>query len=167
MQISIAQELDSIPTFRTQLLKTAYVEGWALYAEKLAKEMGAYEDGYSDFGRLSTEMWRAVRLVVDTGIHSKGWSEQQAIRYFQANTAVADEAIVSEVRRYTVWPGQATAYKIGMLKILELRELAKQQLGAAFDIRHFHDVILSGGALPLTLLQQRVEQWLASQTNTG
>ena len=164
MQISIAQELTEIPVFRTLTFHTAYVEGWALYSELLAKEMGAYEDDYSNFGRLSTEIWRAVRLVVDTGIHAKGWSEEQAIAYFRENTAVADGAVQSEVRRYTVWPGQATAYKIGMLKILELREFAQTSLGPKFDIRAFHDTVLGGGSLPLTLLEKRVKRWVASQS---
>lgn len=161
MQISIAQELTSVPTFRTQAGFTAYSEGWALYTELLAKEMGAYKDDYSDFGRLITEMWRAVRLVVDTGLHAKGWTEQEAIDYFKAKTPVAEGAVVSEVRRYIVWPGQATAYKIGMLKILELREKAKAELGDKFDIRAFHDTILGGGALPLDVLEKRVNNWVA------
>ncbi|MFC4654600.1 DUF885 domain-containing protein [Rheinheimera marina] len=160
MQISIAQELKSVPTFRTQAGFTAYVEGWALYSEVLAKEMGAYQSPYTDFGRLITEMWRAVRLVVDTGMHAKGWTEQQAIDYFKAKTPVAEGAVVSEVRRYLVWPGQATAYKIGMLKILELRAKAKEQLGDKFDIRGFHDTVLGGGALPLDVLEKRVQNWV-------
>ena len=162
MQISIAQELTSVPTFRTQTGFTAYVEGWALYSELLAKEMGAYQNPYSDFGRLITEMWRAVRLVVDTGLHSKGWTEQQAIDYFLEKTPIAEGAVISEVRRYIVWPGQATAYKIGMIKILELRAKAQQQLGDKFDIRAFHDTILGGGALPLNVLEKRVDNWIAS-----
>ncbi|MDP4945908.1 MAG: DUF885 domain-containing protein, partial [Alishewanella sp.] len=161
MQISIAQELTSVPTFRTQTGFTAYVEGWALYSELLAKEMGAYENPYSDFGRLITEIWRAVRLVVDTGLHSKGWTEQEAIEYFLAKTPIANEAVRSEVRRYIVWPGQATAYKIGMIKILELRSHAQQQLGERFDIRAFHDTVLGGGALPLAVLEKRVNNWIA------
>ena len=162
MQISIAQELKSVPTFRTQAGFTAYAEGWALYSELLAKEMGAYQNDYSDFGRLITEMWRAVRLVVDTGLHSKGWTEQQAIDYFKEKTPVAEGAVVSEVRRYIVWPGQATAYKVGMLKILALRTKAKEQLGDKFDIRAFHDTILGGGALPLDVLEKRVDHWIAT-----
>ena len=162
MQIAIAQELTSVPTFRTQVGFTAYAEGWALYSEILAKEMGAYQNPYSDFGRLITEMWRAVRLVVDTGLHSKGWTEQQAIDYFLEKTPVAQGAVVSEVRRYIVWPGQATAYKIGMLKILELRSKAKAELGDKFDIRAFHDTVLGGGALPLDVLEKRVNNWIAS-----
>ena len=161
MQISIAQELTSVPTFRTQAGFTAYSEGWALYCETLAKEMGAYQNPYSDFGRLITEMWRAVRLVVDTGLHSKGWNEQQAIDYFLEKTPIAQGAVISEVRRYIVWPGQATAYKIGMLKILELREKAKAELGDKFDIRAFHDTVLGGGALPLNVLEKRVNNWVA------
>lgn len=162
MQISIAQELTTVPTFRTQAGFTAYVEGWALYSELLAKEMGAYQNPYSDFGRLITEMWRAVRLVVDTGLHSKGWNEQQAIAYFLDKTPIAEGAVTSEVRRYIVWPGQATAYKIGMIKILDLRSKARQQLGDKFDIRAFHDTVLSGGALPLNVLEKRVDNWIAS-----
>lgn len=162
MQISIAQELESVPKFRTQARFTAYSEGWGLYSELLAKEMGAYQSPYSDFGRLVTEMWRAVRLVVDTGMHAKGWSEQQAVDYFIEKTPVAKAAVVSEVRRYLVMPGQATSYKIGMLKILQLRTNAKQQLGDKFDIRAFHDTVLNGGALPLELLEKRVQQWVDS-----
>lgn len=162
MQISIAQELTTVPTFRTQAGFTAYSEGWALYSELLAKEMGAYQNPYSDFGRLITEMWRAVRLVVDTGLHSKGWNEQQAIDYFLEKTPIAQGAVISEVRRYIVWPGQATAYKIGMIKILELRSNAQKELGDKFDIRAFHDTVLGGGALPLSVLEKRVNNWIAS-----
>ena len=168
MQISIAQELTSVPTFRTQARFTVYSEGWALYAELLAKEMGAYQNPYSDFGRLITEMWRAVRLVVDTGLHSKGWTEQQAIDYFLQKTPIAEGAVLSEVRRYLVIPGQATAYKIGMIKILELRQYAEQELGEAFDIRQFHDTILTGGALPLSVLERRVKNWVSQlKTNSA
>ena len=163
MQISIAQELTSIPQFRTQANFTAYSEGWGLYAELLAKEMGAYQDDFSDFGRLVNEMWRAVRLVVDTGLHTKGWTEEQAIAYFKEKTPIAEEAIVSEVRRYLVLPGQATSYKIGMLKIIALRENAKQKLGERFDIRGFHDTVLGGGAMPLAILERRVNDWVDSQ----
>jgi uncharacterized protein (DUF885 family) len=163
MQISIAQESKSVPQFRTQAGFSAYSEGWALYAELLAREMGAYEDPYSDFGRLSTEIWRAIRLVVDTGIHARGWSEEAAITYFKENSAVADGAIVAEVRRYFTWPGQATAYKIGMLKILELRAYAEEALGPEFDIRAFHDTLLGGGPLPLDILERRVRDWVAAQ----
>lgn len=164
MQIAIAQELTGVPQFRTQAGFSAYSEGWALYSELLAKEMpGTYQDPYADFGRLTTEIWRAIRLVVDTGLHAKGWSEQEAIDYFAANSPVPPEAIRSEVRRYIVWPGQATSYKIGMLKIQELRERARASLGTRFDMRAFHDVVLGGGALPLSLLERRVDDWIAQQ----
>ena len=161
MQIAIAQELTGIPEFRTQVGFTSYVEGWGLYAETLAKEMGAYQDPYTDFGRLTTEIWRAIRLVVDTGIHSKGWTEEQALEYFRQNSPIAEGQIRAEVRRYIVWPGQATAYKIGMLKILELRQRAQVELGERFDIREFHDVVLGGGAVPLSVLETRVDRWIA------
>ena len=134
-----------------------------LYAELLAKEMGAYQDPYSDFGRLTNEIWRAIRLVVDTGLHANGWTEQQAVEYFLANSAVAEGHVRSEVRRYLVWPGQATAYRVGMLKFVELREHAKRELGPKFDICQFHDTVLGSGALPLSLLEQRVNDWIAAQ----
>ena len=161
MQISIAQELESVPQFRTQASFTVYAEGWGLYAELLAKEMGGYQDDFSDFGRLVNEIWRAVRLVVDTGLHAKGWTEQQAIAYFKEKTPISAEAIQSEVRRYLVWPGQATAYKVGMLRMLELRAHAEKELGDKFDIRGFHDTILGGGAMPLAILERRVNEWIA------
>lgn len=161
MQISIAQELTGVPTFRTQARFTVYSEGWGLYSELLAKEMGAYEDPYSDFGRLTTEIWRAIRLVVDTGLHAKGWSEEEARQYFYDNSPIPEGAVKSEVRRYLVIPGQATAYKIGMIKILELRAKAKAELGDKFDIRGFHDTVLGGGAVPLHILEKRVDQWVA------
>jgi len=162
LQISIAQELTGLPTFRTQAPYTAYIEGWGLYAERLAKEMGRYEDPYSDFGRLGNELWRAIRLVVDTGLHAKGWTEEQAVQYFIANSPTAEAQIRSEIRRYIVLPGQATAYKIGMLKILELRARAQAALGPRFDIRRYHDTVLGGGALPLSILERRVDDWIAS-----
>ncbi|GAB5487725.1 MAG: DUF885 domain-containing protein [Parasphingorhabdus sp.] len=161
MQISIAQELEGIPKFRTQAGYTAYSEGWGLYSEYLAKEMGGYENPYSEFGRLTSEIWRAIRLVVDTGLHAKGWSEQRAIAYFLENSSIPEAAVRSEVRRYLVNPGQATSYKIGMIKILELRARAKTELGEKFDMRAFHDTILGGGALPLGILEKRVDQWIA------
>ncbi len=163
MQISIAQELEGIPKFRTQSFFNAYAEGWGLYAELLAKEMGAYEDPYSDFGRLSSEIWRAIRLVVDTGLHAKGWSEQEAVNYFRENSSSAEGAIRSEVQRYLVVPGQATSYKIGMMKIVEMREKAMAELGDRFDIRSFHDTVLGGGGLPLEILERRVDAWVASR----
>lgn len=163
MQISIAQELEGLPTFRTQGGFGAYVEGWALYSELLAKEMGAYQDPYSDFGRLTTEIWRAIRLVLDTGLHHKGWNEEEAVAYFTENSPAAEGQIRNEVRRYIVWPGQATSYKIGMLKILELREKAKSELGDDFDIRDFHDTVLGGGSMPLEILERRVNAWIEAQ----
>ena len=167
MQISIAQELEGVPTFQTQFGYSAYSEGWGLYAEALAKEMpGTYKDPYSEFGRLSSEIWRAIRLVVDTGLHSKGWTEQQAIEFFQSNSPEPLESIRSEVRRYIVWPGQATSYKIGMIRIQELRAEAERELGDAFDIRGFHDAVLGGGAMPLPLLERRVREWIA-ETKAG
>ena len=164
MQVSIAQELEGVPKFRSQGgFISAYGEGWALYSELLAKEMGAYDDPYSDFGRLTTEMWRAIRLVVDTGLHAKGWSEEEAVEYFLANSPIPETAVRSEVRRYLVMPGQATSYKIGMLKILELRAKAESELGEDFDIRGFHDTVLGGGAVPLSLLEKRIENWVAAE----
>jgi uncharacterized protein (DUF885 family) len=163
MQIAIAQELTSVPTFRRQAGFTAYSEGWGLYSEWLAREMpGTYQDPYSRFGRLGSEIWRAIRLVVDTGMHAKGWSEEQAVQYFLANSATTEAQARSEIRRYLVLPGQATSYKIGMLRIQELRRKAEAALGPRFDIRGFHDTVLGGGALPLTVLEKRVDRWIAS-----
>ncbi|MEQ5806322.1 DUF885 domain-containing protein [Alteromonas sp. NFXS44] len=164
MQIAIAQELEDIPTFRTQMFFTSYVEGWALYAERLASEMGAYKEPVNNFGRLHSEMWRAIRLVLDTGIHAKKWTEQQAVDYFIDNSPISEGQAKSEVQRYFVMPGQATAYKIGMLKILELREKAKTALGDKFDIRGFHDLVLGGGAVPLSTLELMVDDWIKSQS---
>jgi len=163
MQISIAQELTGVPEFRTQSFFNAYVEGWALYSELLSKEMGAFKEPYSDFGRLTTEIWRAIRLVVDTGLHDKEWTEEQAVEYFMANSPAAEGQIRSEIQRYIVWPGQATSYKIGMLKILELRQRAKDELGEKFDIAGFHDTVLGGGGLPLNILERRVETWIEAK----
>jgi len=160
MQISIQQELTGVPRFRTQYRTTAYTEGWGLYAEWLAKEMGAFEEPYSDFGRLSGELWRAIRLVVDTGIHAKQWGEERAVQYFIDNSAQAEGAIRSEIQRYITGPGQATAYKIGMMKFQELRRNSESALGANFDIRAFHDVVLGAGALPMPLLESRVDRWI-------
>ncbi|GAA5525825.1 hypothetical protein Maes01_02398 [Microbulbifer aestuariivivens] len=160
MQISIAQELEGIPQFRTQAHFTPYIEGWALYSELLSKEMGQFQDPYKDFGRLTAEMWRAIRLVVDTGLHTKGWTQEQAVEYFLENSAIPESAVRSEVRRYLTLPGQATSYKIGMLKILELRQQAQEALGDQFDIRGFHDTVLGGGALPLPMLEARVNRWI-------
>ncbi len=167
MQVSIAQELESVPKFRTQLGFNAYVEGWALYSEALAKEMGQYKNPYYDFGRLVNEIWRAIRLVVDTGIHSKGWTEADAIKYFSENSSIAPGAIQAEVRRYMVMPGQATGYKIGMLKIQELRKMAETELGDNFDLKGFHDTVLGNGALPLDILEKVVKQWVEEQKAVG
>ncbi len=166
MQISIAQELESVPKFRTQVGFTAYSEGWALYTETLAKEMGGYQNPYYDFGRLVNEIWRAIRLVVDTGLHSKGWTEADGIKYFTENSSISQGAIKAEVQRYMVIPGQATAYKIGMLKIQELRKKAESELGDQFDIRGFHDTVLGGGAMPLQILESQVDAWIASKKKT-
>ncbi len=164
MQISIAQELEGIPRFRTQgFYLSAFGEGWGLYAESLAKEMGGYENPYSDFGRLQSEMWRAIRLVVDTGIHTKGWTEDQAVAYSLQNSPNPETVARSEVQRYFVLPGQATSYKIGQIRIQQLRSRAEEALGDDFDIRSFHDTVLGGGMMPLTVLEQRVDRWIASQ----
>ncbi|MHC9083731.1 DUF885 domain-containing protein [Luteimonas sp. RIT-PG2_3] len=164
MQIAIAQELQGVPEFRKQAMFNAYAEGWGLYSEWLAREMpGTYTDPYSEFGRLTSEMWRAIRLVVDTGLHAKGWTEEQAVAYFSENSSIPLPAIRAEVRRYITWPGQATGYKVGMLKIQQLRAKAEKALGDKFDIRGFHDAVLGGGAMPLTLLERRIDQWIASQ----
>ncbi len=163
MQISVAQQLTGLPNFRTRtLFFTAYMEGWALYSEELGKEIGFYANPVSDYGRLNSELFRAVRLVVDTGIHDQGWTRQQVIDYMHAND-VNDTLAQSETDRYIAWPGQALGYKMGQLKIRELRERAKAQLGTHFDIRAFHDEILNGGALPLDLLDARVTRWIAGQ----
>ena len=160
MQISIQQELTDVPRFRTQYRTTAYTEGWGLYSEWLAKEMGGFQDPYSDFGRLAGEIWRAVRLVVDTGIHSRRWSEEQAVQYFLDNSPIPEGAVRSEVKRYFSNPGQATAYKIGMLNFQEARANAEAALGDAFDIREFHDVVLGAGAVPMPIMHARVERWV-------
>jgi len=163
MQISIAQELQGLPLFRTRAGFTAYSEGWGLYAEVLAKEMPAtYLSPYSRFGQLTSEIWRAIRLVVDTGLHARGWTEQEAIDYFLANSPQPLENVRSEIQRYIIMPGQATSYKIGMLKIQSLRAKAELALGDQFDIRAFHDTVLGGGALPLPLLERRVDRWIGS-----
>ncbi len=164
MQIAIAQELTGLPKFRKFGLRyTAYTEGWGLYSELTPKEIGLYQDPYSDFGRLSLELWRAARLVVDTGIHAKHWTREQAIKYLADNTSNSQQDCVDSINRYIVMPSQATAYKIGMLKILELREKAKKQLGDKFDIRQFHEVVLTNGPVPLDVLEQLVDHWIKSK----
>ncbi|OZB11939.1 MAG: hypothetical protein B7X53_18510, partial [Hyphomonas sp. 34-62-18] len=161
MQIAIAQELEGIPSFRKYGGYTAYSEGWGLYTELLPKELGYYADPYSDFGRLAMEIWRAARLVVDTGLHSKQWTREQAVQYLLENTPNPEGDARKAIDRYIVMPGQATAYKIGMIKIVELRERAKTELGEAFDIRDFHDVVLKNGAVPLAILEENVDAWIA------
>ena len=160
MQIAMAQELEGIPSFRKFGGYTAYTEGWGLYSELLPKEMGYYSDPYDDFGRLAMEIWRAARLVVDTGIHDKKWTREQAVQYLMDNTPNPEGDCQKAIDRYIVMPGQATAYKIGMLKIVELRETAKAELGDRFDIRDFHDVVLRDGAVPLAILEQNVKAWV-------
>jgi len=163
LQIALQQELGDLPMFRRFMGFTAFVEGWGLYSERLGYDLGLYEDPYSRFGQLTYDMWRAVRLVVDTGMHYKGWTRQQAIDFFKDNAAKTEHDIVNEIDRYILWPGQALAYKIGQLKILQLRERAEVELGDKFDIRAFHDELLGAGALPLDLLEQRMDRWMASQ----
>ena len=163
LQIALAQELDDIPEFRRYAGFTAFIEGWGLYSESLGSELGLYKDPYSRFGALTYEMWRAVRLVVDTGIHARGWTRQQAIDFFKDNAAKTELDIVNEIDRYIGNPGQAVAYKIGQLKILQMRRTAEEALGEDFDIRDFHDELLGGGALPLEVLETRMNNWLTQQ----
>jgi len=164
MQLSVQQQLTGLPKFRLHGLGfNAYIEGWALYAEELGKEVGFYQDPVSDYGRLSSELFRAVRLVVDTGIHSKGWTRDQVVEFMRKSGAVDEPTIQSETDRYIAWPAQALSYKLGQLKIRELRERAKKELGPKFDIRKFHDEMLDGGTLPLDLLEARTDKWIAEQ----
>jgi uncharacterized protein (DUF885 family) len=164
LQFSIAQELTGLPPFRKYNLDlNAYTEGWAFYSERLGKEVGFYQDPYSDYGRLQNEMWRAVRWVVDTGVHSQHWTRQQMVNFFHEHTAMDDENINTEVDRYIAWPAQALSYKMGQMKILELRQRAQKELGAKFDLRAFHDAVLDQGPLPLDLLEAKINAWIASQ----
>jgi uncharacterized protein (DUF885 family) len=163
MQLSVAQQLTGLPKFRMHGGNSGYVEGWALYSEQLGKEIGFYQDPVSDYGRLSSELFRAVRLVVDTGIHAQGWSRDQVVAFFRKSGAVDEPTLQAETDRYIAWPGQALAYKLGQLKILELREKAKKTLGAKFDIRTFDDEILNGGVLPLDMLDARMTAWMTAQ----
>ena len=162
-QFARALELPGLPMFRKTAYFVAYGEGWALYAEQLGYEMGLYDDPYDRFGQLTYEMWRAVRLVVDTGMHAKGWSREQAIAYFKANTAKTEQDIVNEIDRYIDTPAQALAYKIGQLKISELRAMAQRELGARFDLREFNDAVLDTGSVPLAALTLRIEAWIKAR----
>jgi prolyl oligopeptidase len=164
LQIALQQELGDVPNFRRYMGFTAFVEGWGLYSEDLGYDLGLYKDPYSQFGQLTYEMWRAVRLVVDTGIHYKGWTRQQAIDFFKDNAAKTELDIINEIDRYIGWPGQALAYKIGQLKIRTIRARAEVALGDAFDVREFHDELLGGGALPLDILEQRMDKWIAEHS---
>jgi uncharacterized protein (DUF885 family) len=165
-QLAVQQELEDLPFFRRMIPFTAYSEGWGLYAERLAWEMGYQEDPYDNIGRLQAELFRAVRLVVDTGIHAQRWSREQAIEYMTANTGIAESDVVAEIERYFVMPGQACAYLVGMTKILELREMARSELGEQFDIRDFHNVVLTNAAVPLTILERLVREYIAETRST-
>jgi uncharacterized protein (DUF885 family) len=167
LQISIAQELPTLPPFRQHGIYTAFVEGWALYTERLGKDVGFYTNPYNDYGRLQDEMLRAIRLVVDTGFHYKRWTREQVVQFFHDHSAVDEVEVQNETDRYIVWPGQALAYMVGQLKILELRDRAHRQLGARFDIRAFHDEVLGAGALPLDVLEARIDRWLAAGKGAG
>ncbi|MEM9335897.1 MAG: DUF885 domain-containing protein, partial [Pseudomonadota bacterium] len=166
-QVSIAQEVEALPAFRRFEFETAYVEGWGLYAESLGTELGLYTDPYQYFGSLFADIWRANRLVVDTGMHALGWTREEAIAFMQSNSPIADTDVVIEVERYIAIPGQALAYKIGQLKIRELRNRAEQQLGDQFDVRAFHDQVLTTGSLPLIVLEAHIDRWIASQLDAA
>ena len=165
LQNSIASELTDLPDFRKDLYLSAFGEGWGLYSEYLGVEAGFYTDPYSNFGRLTYEMWRACRLVVDTGIHAMGWSRQKVIDYLSDNTALPIHECTTETDRYIAWPGQALSYKIGELKIKELRKYSEQELGRKFDVRNFHDTVLGSGSVPLDILEDQIKDWVASQKN--
>ncbi|MEM6795060.1 MAG: DUF885 domain-containing protein, partial [Acidobacteriota bacterium] len=165
-QIALAQELE-LPEFRRQLYISAFGEGWGLYSERLGLEVGFYTDPYSNFGRLTYEMWRACRLVVDTGLHALGWSRQEALDYLASNTALSLHEVTTEIDRYISWPGQALSYKIGEIKILELRARAEKAHGDSFDLRAFHDQLLAHGALPLPVLEAEVDRWIAAAMPPG
>jgi uncharacterized protein (DUF885 family) len=167
LQISIAEEQKEVPEFRKYESYTAYVEGWALYTERLGKDVGLYQDPYSDYGRLEADIWRAIRLVVDTGVHSDHWTRQQMVDYFHDHSGIDETNVQTEVDRYIAWPSQALAYKIGQLKILELRDRAKKALGNKFDIRAFHDQVVDSGALPLDVLDARISAWIDMRAATN
>ncbi|MCW9027885.1 MAG: DUF885 domain-containing protein, partial [Kangiella sp.] len=163
-QIALNMAQESLPLIRRIAPYNAYVEGWALYSELVAWEMGMYKgDPYGDLGRLKAELFRAVRLVVDTGLHHKKWTREQAIKYMAEKTGTAQSSVVSEIERYMVWPGQALGYKLGMLNIVEQREKAKEELGEAFDIKEFHDLVLLGGAVPMSVLNDKIDAWIESK----
>jgi len=166
LQVSIARELDGIPEFRKFGGYSAFSEGWGLYSEHLGKDVGFFQDPYSDYGRLEADIWRAIRLVVDTGVHSQHWTREQMVQYFHDHSSIDEPSVQAEVDRYIAWPGQALAYKIGQLKILELRDRAKKALGDKFDLRAFHDQVLDSGALPLDVLDARITAWIASQNSS-
>jgi uncharacterized protein (DUF885 family) len=163
LQISMAQELPSLPPFRQHGFWGAYIEGWALYSERLGKEVGFYQDPYQEYGRLESEMWRAIRLVVDTGLHYKHWTRDQVVQYFHDHSSIDEISVQSETNRYISWPGQALSYKMGQLQILDLRAKAQKELGTNFDVREFHDQILGSGALPLDVLASEVDVWIAQK----
>ena len=163
LEFSISSELTDIPPFRKYNYFPPYSEGWALYSERLGKDVGFYQDPYSEYGRLGNEMWRSIRLVVDTGVHYKHWTRDQMVEYFRDHTAMDEPNIQTEVDRYIAWPGQALSYKLGQMEILALREQAKKELGAKYDIKSFHDELLSAGPLPLDVLHTRVTNWIAKQ----
>ena len=159
-QVSLAQEMDELPRFRRHAEFTAYAEGWGLYAESLGRELGLYDAPYSELGALLMDVWLAVRLVVDTGLHSQGWTREQAIDYMRANTSIGRADIVAEVERYIAQPGQALAYKVGEIRIRALRRESERTLGARFDVREFHTQVLAGGSLPLPVLEEQIRRWL-------
>ena len=163
LQISLSRELQGVPDFRKFGGYSAFSEGWGLYSEHLGKDVGLYKDPYSDYGRLQADIWRAIRLVVDTGVHSKHWTRQQMVDFFHDHSTIDETSIQAEVDRYIAWPGQALAYKIGQLEILKLRDQAKKELGARFDIRAFHDQVIDSGAMPLDVLDERITSWIAAQ----
>jgi uncharacterized protein (DUF885 family) len=164
LQIAIQQELEGLPAVRRYWLHyNAYSEGWALYSERLGDEVGRYQDPYSYYGHLQDEMLRAIRLVVDTGLHEKRWSREQVVKYFRDHSSIDEVEVQAETDRYIVWPGQALAYKVGELQILELRGRARRELGTSFDLRRFHDTVLGAGALPLDVLEARIDAWIATE----